>query len=136
MKEVFLLKAGKREMWEYGTQVSVLKDGDFFKIRDFIMADYLTKGHTKVVMLHSHPVGFDHLSEGDFQTLTGLRLGLGFDFVAGIVLPNSFLLFDVKLVSKSIKILQQSRWRSFVSTIKLRLISDIIKIRQLSQYEQ
>ena len=136
MKEVFLLKAGKREMWEYGTHVSVLKDGDFFKIRDFIMADYLTKGHTKVVMLHSHPVGFDHLSEADFHTLTGLRLGLGFDFVAGIVLPKSFLLFDVKLVSKSVWIFQQNKWRSFVSAIKLRLISNIKKIRQLSQYEQ
>jgi hypothetical protein len=132
MKEVFLLKVGRHELLEFGTGVAVLKDGDFFKIKSFIQ----TKGQSKVAMLHSHPTGFDRLSEADFHTLTGLRLGLGFDFVAGIVLPKSFLLFDVKLISKSVWIFQQNKRRSFVSVMKLGLSSSIKKIRQLSQYEQ
>ena len=141
MKEVFLLKAGKREMWEYGDSVSVLKNGDFFKIRDFIQAGILFEGESDVIMLHSHPVGFNQFSQADTDTLIGLRLGLGLNFIAGIVFLNGknetrYRLFDIRLKSKKVEIKEVGVIRNFVLGVWFNLHPILQKIRQLSQYEQ
>lgn len=136
MKEVFLLKAGNAEMFQTGTSSRVLKNGDFFEIRDFIStADHQESKRVPVIMLHTHPYGFTALSQDDVDTLTGMRLGLDRDFIAGIVLPYTHILFDVKLVNKAVYIEVQGFWRYLFTYHKAGLKTAVKKLVRLSNYE-
>lgn len=136
MKEVFFLKAGNTEMFQTGTSASVLENGDFFEIKKHIMfADAAYGKKVPVIMLHTHPRGVERLSQDDIDTLTGLRLGLDRDFVAGIVLPFTHLLFDVKLKSKRVYIEVQGFWRYLFTYNRFNLKPAIRKLILLSNYE-
>lgn len=139
MKEVFLLKAGSIEMLQTGTSASVLNNGNFFEIKDHIKyADTVAREKVKVIMLHTHPVGFEHLSQADIETLTGMRFGLDRNFVAGIVYLNGknkmrYKLFNIVLINKKAKIVEFSIWKNFVSGFGL--YPTLQKLVRLSNYE-
>jgi len=133
MKEVFLLKSAREVVFIDGTASSVLKNGDFFRIRDFIKeADrrYGKKAYT--LMLHSHPNGFENLSQADVDTMIGLRLGLDRNFICGIVTERIVKLFRVKLWNKQVYI-QNLDWLDRVVT-KLLLRNLINELRDKSNY--
>lgn len=141
MKEVFLLKAGNTEMFQTGTETSVLKDGDFFEIKKYIaLADAASGKKVPVIMLHTHPRGVEQLSQDDIDTLTGFRFGLDRDFIAGIVFLNGskamrYKLYDIRLDWRKVRIYELHVFRSFWLGIKFELLPALQKLVKLSNYE-